>query len=82
MFLEDPEVRLATELYALLGKSQRETLFTAKRLNIPFSALTRGQQEALRKLFGARVAQEEAFAFLPMIAATLRRLARAAAVSS
>ncbi len=60
--LADPGGRLGTHFFALLTRAQKEKLFKEGRLSFPFSALSEGQKDSLRKAFRGIVAEEERFA--------------------
>lgn len=52
--------RMAVQVYALLGREHRETLFRQNRLKIPFAAFTPEQQAVLRQRYEARIEEQRA----------------------
>jgi hypothetical protein len=61
-FLSAPNQRQGIQLYSLLNVSQREILWTKRRLAIPFSALNERQQEAVAAIFHDETARLQAIA--------------------
>ena len=49
--LLDRSGRIGTQFYALLNPEQRQTLFAARYLDVPYAILTPEQQAALRQVF-------------------------------
>jgi hypothetical protein len=61
ILLQDPELRAATQFYALLSERQKEELFRQKQLLLPLASLPPTLQTPLREVYGQRVRQEEGF---------------------
>jgi hypothetical protein len=57
--LADPDNRLGFAFYGLLSPRQRQTLFTRRRLMIPFEALTAAQKAPARQIIARRLVEHQ-----------------------
>lgn len=61
-FLSAPNQRRGIQLYSLLNSSQRETLWTKRRVTFPFASLNERQQEVVTAIFLDETARLQAIA--------------------